>query len=137
MYFDAAGREIACPDPLAGLYIKARNGALVCAAIPPDCCAFQCGETLQIASGGVVRATPHCVRAADAPGVSRATLAVFMEPGPEAPMAAPPGADTGALLRGAELLPRGVPPLASRWDPTREGGDTFGAFTDRTLSMYY
>jgi isopenicillin N synthase-like dioxygenase len=135
MYFDdASGREIACPDPRAGLYIKARSGALVKAAIPPDCCAFQCGETLQIASGGVLRATPHCVRAAEnAPGVARATLAVFMEPEPLARMAAPLGTDAAALLAGAEHLPRGVPPLGSRWAE----GDSFADFTEKTLKSYY
>ena len=127
------GNEIACPDPHAGLFIRSRSGALVRAAIPPDCCAFQCGETLQIASGGLLRATPHCVRAANVAGVSRATMAVFMEPEPLARMAAPAGADVAALLAGAEHLPRGVPALASRWSE----GDTFADFTAKTLAAYY
>jgi len=101
--------------------------------IPADCCAFQCGETLQIASGGLLRATPHCVRAAEAPGVSRANLAVFMEPEPLARMAAPEGADAATLLGGAEVLPRGVPALATRWAE----GDSFAAFTEKTLAAYY
>ena len=133
MYFDADGREIACPDPRAGLFIRSRSGALVRAAIPPDCCAFQCGETLQIASGGLLRATPHCVRAADAAGVSRATMAVFMEPEPLARMSPPAGADVAALLAGAEHLPRGVPTLASRF----KIGDSFAEFTTKTLAAYY
>jgi isopenicillin N synthase-like dioxygenase len=135
MYFDAAGAEIACPDARAGLYIMSRSGALVRAPIPADCCAFQCGETLQVASGGLLRATPHCVRAAQAAEgvVSRANLAVFMEPNPTARMGMPEGADRAAMLGGAELLPRGVPPLATRWAE----GDTFSAFTDKTLAAYY
>ena len=30
--------------------------------IPDDCLALQCGETAQMFSGGLLRATPHCVR---------------------------------------------------------------------------
>jgi len=51
--------------------------------IPADCLAFQIGETAQIHSGGLMQATPHCVRGAQgkaAEGISRETFAVFMEP---------------------------------------------------------
>ena len=139
MYFDAEGTEIRCPDPAAGLYIKSRGGATVRVSIPPDCCAFQIGETAQIMSGGVLQATPHCVRAArghGCAGVARATLAVFMEPGPDGAMAPPEGADLGGLLASSELLPRGVPPLKGRWE-AREPPMTFGEFTERTLKSYY
>jgi isopenicillin N synthase-like dioxygenase len=139
MYFDAAGAEIACPDPAAGLYVKSRGGATVRVSIPPDCCAFQIGETAQIMSGGVLQATPHCVRAArghGCAGVARATLAVFMEPGPDGAMAPPEGADLGGLLASSGLLPRGVPPLQGRWE-ARDPPMSFGEFTDRTLKSYY
>ncbi len=138
MYFDAEGREIPCPDPAAGLYIRSRQGDTVRVAIPSDCIAYQIGETSQVHSGGVLQATPHCVRAAEgAPGVSRGTLAVFMEPMWDEPMDTPEGADPESVLRGArgELLPKGVPPLVARWDVG--GRQTFGDFTDRTLGSYY
>ena len=51
--------------------------------IPPDCLAFQTGETLQLATAGRLRATPHCVRVGasdDAKDVSRETFALFMQP---------------------------------------------------------
>ena len=135
MYVDAAtGAEVPCPDPQAGLYVCARGGgAPVRVALPADCCAFQIGETAEILSAGVVRATPHFVRAAAAPGVGRATLAVFMEPGPAQVLACPVGADDSRLLHAAEALPKGVPPLGARWTP----GATFGSFTERTLASYY
>ena len=44
---------------------------------------LQVGESMQIHSGGLLRATPHFVRSASSPaaaGVSRNTFAVFMQP---------------------------------------------------------
>ena len=57
-------QEVPCPDPEAGLYIRTRSGGIVRALIPADQLAFQVGQALSIASGGMLRATPHCVRAA-------------------------------------------------------------------------
>lgn len=136
MFFNAEGESIPCPDPKAGLYIRTRLGKTVRAVIPPDCIAFQIGETAQVHTGGVLQATPHCVRAAEVEGVSRGTLAVFMEPEWDGAMEAPAGAEDDKILRGArgELLPPGVPPLVSRW---RKEGQSFGDFTETTLGMYH
>lgn len=91
MYFNQQGEEISCPDPDAGLYIKARNGELFQAKIPSNALAFQIGgefrvllsvivismltlcahffminvETSQIHTGGLLQATPHAVRGCD------------------------------------------------------------------------
>jgi hypothetical protein len=54
----------------------------------------QVGEALQVQSGGMLRATPHYVRACDpaaAAGVSRSTFALFMQPDVTFHMNAPPG----------------------------------------------
>lgn len=136
MYFDASGKEIPCPDPKAGLYIRTRTGVTCRVVVPSDCLAFQIGETAQVHSGGILQATPHCVRAAAVAGVSRGTLAVFMEPEWHCAMDAPPAADKDRILRGArgELLPRGVPQLVDRWDGA---GQDFGGFSHKTLSLYY
>lgn len=72
-------------------------------------------------SGGLLVATPHCVRAPRAPsalGLARNTLAVFMQPRWDAPMAPPPGCP---------------PPAVPCW---REG-QTFGEFADATLATHY
>jgi hypothetical protein len=37
----------ASPDPLAGLYIRARSGKMVKVIIPKDCLAFQTGEGMR------------------------------------------------------------------------------------------
>ncbi|CAI5988875.1 unnamed protein product [Closterium sp. NIES-65] len=70
-------------DPSCGLYIRTRDGQIVQARIPEGCIAFQVGHAMSIQSGGLLAATPHCVAApkgsASSIGVSRATLAVFMQ----------------------------------------------------------
>lgn len=136
IYFDADGKQVPCPDANAGLYIRSRHGETVRVSVPADCIAFQIGEASQVHSGGVLQATPHYVRAPDAPGVSRGTLAVFMEPEWDTPMDTPTGADPQAVLRGArgELLPPGMPGLVDRWV---QNGQTFGSFTEKTLAAYY
>ncbi|KIK71386.1 hypothetical protein GYMLUDRAFT_66595 [Collybiopsis luxurians FD-317 M1] len=74
---------VSSPSPSSGLYIRSRGGQLTKVAIPVDCLAFQTGEALEIATGGKLRATPHCVRVGASPGVgkvSRETFALFMQP---------------------------------------------------------
>jgi isopenicillin N synthase-like dioxygenase len=135
MFFDASGVQIPCPDPRAGLYIRTRQNQTLRVAIPSDCTAFQIGETAQIHSGGALLATPHCVRAANAAGVSRATLAVFMEPMMFERMDVPVGADAKQVEHGTTeaYLPKGVPPLHTRWSQQMD----FAGFSDATLKAYY
>jgi len=71
------------PSPASGLYIRSRGGNLTKVSIPSDCLAFQTGEALEVATGGKLRATPHCVRVGGTPGafnISRETFALFMQP---------------------------------------------------------
>ena len=137
LFFDEDGNQIPCPDPAAGLYIKSRNGESVQVKIPADCIAYQIGECMQIHSGGLLLATPHSVRAASTPGVSRATFACFMQPNIDHPMALPPGGELDNVLKGAkgEFLPPGVPPLLARWET--DGSQNYGDFSTKTFSMYY
>lgn len=54
----------------------------------------QVGEALQIHSGGLLKATPHYVKAASGTrrvGISRNTLAVFMQPDVLEPLDCPSG----------------------------------------------
>ncbi|KAG7450168.1 Clavaminate synthase-like protein [Guyanagaster necrorhizus] len=68
----------------SGLYIRTRGGELTKVSIPEDNLAFQTGEALEIATGGKLRATPHCVRVgtevADSGTISREAFALFMQP---------------------------------------------------------
>jgi len=75
---------VSSPSPSSGLYIRTRGGDLNKVSIPADCLAFQTGEALEVATGGKLRATPHCVRVGttgtDAVNISRQTFALFMQP---------------------------------------------------------
>ena len=74
---------VSSPSPTSGLYIRTRGGALTKVSIPADCLAFQTGESLELATAGKLRATPHCVRVGAGEGadrVSRETFALFMQP---------------------------------------------------------
>jgi len=74
---------IPSPSPASGLYIRTRGGELTKITIPADCLAFQTGEALEVATGGKLRATPHCVRVGSNPEagkISRETFALFMQP---------------------------------------------------------
>jgi len=112
-------------DPAAGLYVETRAGVEARVVIPADALAFQLGEAAQVASGGLLRATPHRVRAPRG-GVglvrcSRSTFACFLQPDAGAAMVAPAGMDEVAAV--------GVP----RWVP----GMTFGEFTEKTFADVY
>ncbi|KAF5375117.1 hypothetical protein D9758_000027 [Tetrapyrgos nigripes] len=81
-----AGEEptvVPSPSPASGLYIRTRGGELTKVSIPVDCLAFQTGEALEVATGGKLCATPHCVRVGasrQATDISRETFALFMQP---------------------------------------------------------
>ena len=122
-YSDASGHEVPCPDETAGLYIRARDGEVIRATFKPTQLAFQMGQATQIHSGGLLRATPHCVRAAGgaaAAGIARNAFAVFMQPNWDATMDAPGGAEGDAL---------GV--------PQHRSGTTFGEFAHAMLTTYH
>ncbi|TFK30746.1 Clavaminate synthase-like protein [Coprinopsis marcescibilis] len=74
---------VPAPSPQAGLYIRTRGGDLTKVSIPANCLAFQTGEALEVATGGTLLATPHCVRVVNGDGaqtISRETFALFMQP---------------------------------------------------------
>ena len=95
------GQAVPSPDPRAGLYICNRAGQVVQATIPPGHIAYQLGQVMAIQSGGLLRATPHYVKApaGGPPGISRNTFAVFMQPEVDVVLAAPKGLEAfGGLL---------------------------------------
>lgn len=117
------GHHVPSPDVTAGLYIRTRHGPVVKVNIPEDHIAYQLGEVAQIQSGGVLKATPHCVVAPSGPcsrGISRNTFAVFMQP------------DAGEVL----VVPSGVGQEevgVASWQP----GQTFGDFSQVMFKKYY
>ena len=81
------------------------------------------------------------MRGCAVPCVSRATFAVFMEPEWGYPMQAPEGVapDQTQSSGSAKFLPKGVPPLRTRWGTPDCPFTTcdFGAFTATTLAKYH
>lgn len=105
--------QVPCPDPKAGLYVRARDGQVVHVRLPAGSMAFQMGDATQIHSGGALVATPHCVRAAlgaAAVGVARNQFAVFIQPNYDEPMARGSASIT-ARTPPACFAPRCLSPL--------------------------
>ena len=133
-------------DPEAGLYVAEHGtGAPVRVDIPEDCLAIQTGECLQILTGGIVAATPHCVRgprpewkgegSEESSGVrvARISCPCFVDSGPTFPLSMPEGCSRDDVL-GAGAGGGRVPPLERRWT---ENGQTFGDFLQRSFEVYY
>jgi isopenicillin N synthase-like dioxygenase len=138
LFLDECGKEVAKPDPEAGLLIQSRSGKTIQAGFRPDQLAFQIGEAAMVLSGGLLMATPHSVRAAygeAARGVSRETFAVFMQPMYDESLDIPADRTEDQTQSGtnANHLPPGIPPLMSRWN----NGLDFGTFTNQTISGYH
>lgn len=132
IYFKhTTGEIIENPEPeVAGLWVAARDGVLHRVAIPPDCLAIQCGECLQVITGGKLVATPHCVRPPmNSPDVSRACMPVFVDSSPEFKLESPNGRD----LVFVNTVKQWVPPLAERWTD----GQTFADFLGTSFKAYY
>eukprot|EP00349_Pseudokeronopsis_sp_Brazil_P005471 CAMPEP_0202957962 /NCGR_PEP_ID=MMETSP1396-20130829/2318_1 /ASSEMBLY_ACC=CAM_ASM_000872 /TAXON_ID= /ORGANISM="Pseudokeronopsis sp., Strain Brazil" /LENGTH=351 /DNA_ID=CAMNT_0049675719 /DNA_START=81 /DNA_END=1136 /DNA_ORIENTATION=- len=125
------GEIIPNPEPeTAGLWVASRSGLPTRVVIPRHCMAIQCGECLQVVSGGKLVATPHCVRPpTHSPGVSRACCPIFVDSTPEFRLTSPNGRD--AALQNT--VKQWVPPLADRW----KDGQTFAEFLGDTFQAYY
>ncbi|QDZ25332.1 2-oxoglutarate/Fe(II)-dependent oxygenase [Chloropicon primus] len=125
MFTDCKGNQVDNPDPQkCGLYVKSRKGETVRVTYTKDCIAYQVGESSEVMSNGVLKATPHCVVGAEgeaALGVARNTFAVFMQPKWDLVLeAAEDKSGTG------EVETKGFTP-----------GINFGEFTDIKLNEYY
>jgi len=136
MFFDdETSEEVTNPDPNGGLWIVDRGHSPVRVKIPSDNMAVQCGECLQIITGGLLVATPHCVRASYSPEgvkIGRATFPVFVDTPIEYPLSAPKGVARDRIFD--QTVHSRVPPLEQRW---KEDGQLFGDFLSDTFSQYY
>eukprot|EP00698_Gefionella_okellyi_P004848 TRINITY_DN14482_c0_g1_i1.p1 TRINITY_DN14482_c0_g1~~TRINITY_DN14482_c0_g1_i1.p1 ORF type:complete len:389 (+),score=91.79 TRINITY_DN14482_c0_g1_i1:59-1225(+) len=136
MFFnDVTGAPMDNPDPNGGLWIVNRSGGSVRVHIPEDDIAVQCGEGLQIVTGGLLLATPHAVRASQAPpGVklARATFPVFIDTAAEFPLSPPKGIQRAQVFDS--VMVSKVPPLEKRW---LRDGVKFVDFLGDTFTQYY
>jgi len=123
MYLDQNLKQVPIPDTRAGLYIRNRAGNEIKAVIPKDSIAYQIGETSQIMSGGLLRATPHCVLSPagrNCAGIGRNTYVVFMQPNYDDFMEPPEGTKLENIGN-------------SIWKPHMD----FKEFTKYTIAKYY
>ena len=130
----STGRLVENPEPdNAGLFIADRDGVEHKIFIPPDCMGIQIGECLQIVSGGLLVATPHCVRGCKhSPDIARLSLPCFVDTPITFPLSAPSGCTRDDVFR--HTVAQKVPPLSGRW--TRDG-ETFAAFLTTSFRSYY
>jgi isopenicillin N synthase-like dioxygenase len=131
-YFQhATGQVVANPEPdTAGLWIAARDGTLHRISVPRDCMAIQCGESVQIVTGGKLVATPHCVRPpVKTPGISRSSMPVFVGVGALFPLTCP--REREEVFHHS--VKQWVPPLADRWT----GRQNYAEFLGDSFKAYY
>jgi isopenicillin N synthase-like dioxygenase len=131
-YFQhSTGQIVPNPEPeTAGLWIAARNGELHRISVPRDCMAIQCGESVQVVTGGKLVATPHCVRPpVKTAGVSRCSMPVFVGVGATFPLTSP-GPREQVFHHSVKQW---VPPLADRWT----GQQNYAEFLGDSFRAYY
>jgi isopenicillin N synthase-like dioxygenase len=139
LYVNATGKSLDKSeiDPAAGLYVTDRSGESIHVSIPEDCMAVQIGEVVQILTGGVVSATPHCVRGPspnfNGVKVARISCPCFIDSKPIYPLVAPEGCSREQVVN-AGIGREKVPALEDRWT---EDGMSFGDFLQKTFERYY
>lgn len=132
-------------DPEAGLYVTSRSGESIHVKVPQDCMMVQIGECVQILTGGVVVATPHCVRGPRAGyansscenakdvKVARISCPCFIDSKPIFPLTMPEGCTRDDVCQAGVGRVK-VPLLEERW---LEDGMTFGSFLQKSFEKYY
>lgn len=139
---DATGQPLPTSevDPEAGLYVTDQSGESIHVNIPQDCLAVQIGECLQILTGGVVVATPHCVRGPRAgwnpnssTKVARISHPCFIDSKPTFALTMPDGCSREGVAHAGSGRSK-VPPLEERYT---HDGMTFGDFLQKTFEKYY
>lgn len=131
---DVTGEKMSNPDPQGGLWIMDRNNTPVRVLIPEDDMGVQCGECLQIVSGGLLVATPHSVRSSNSPEgipVGRVAFPVFIDVDADFALNLPEGVIRDQIFQ--RTIKSKVPPLETRW----KGGETFVEFLGETFRAYY
>ena len=135
MYLAPDGSEVdpsSIEDTESGLFAMNRNFEQVKIKIPKDSLAFQIGESAQIHSGGLLRATPHCVISKPSTeGISRNTMAVFLEPNFEDIMSVPEGVDPVNVHKSDPTKQLSL--IKNRW----KNGQSFEEFEMETYKSFY
>ncbi|EGR32095.1 hypothetical protein IMG5_097090 [Ichthyophthirius multifiliis] len=117
MYFDEKGNLLPNYDVEndGGLFVKNRFSEQQKAFIPNNCLGFQIGEVVQILSGGILEATPHCVVRGEnsvQDGACRNNYVCFISPNQEFQMKVP---DESLIDKVANMEGYYVSKLKDRW----------------------
>ena len=113
--------------------VACREGNECKVYIPSDCMGMQIGECLQIISGGLLVATPHCVKGCKAtPNVARISVPCFAGTPITFPLSVPPGCTREDVFRNT--VSQKVPPLSGRW---LRDGIPFADFLGDSFKSYY
>ncbi|EER01755.1 conserved hypothetical protein, partial [Perkinsus marinus ATCC 50983] len=127
------GEEVPNPDRLtAGLWVADRNSRTAKVTIPDDIMVIQCGECLQIITGGLLVATPHCVRGAAVPNIARISCPCFVDTSVDFKLSMPERCTRADVFRNT--IAQRVPPLEKRWT---KDGMSFADFLGDTFKSYY
>jgi len=131
---DETGEKIKNPDSNGGLWVVDRGSSPVKVEIPADHMGVQCGECLQIITGGLLVATPHSVNASHAENlkIGRATFPVFVDTPVSFPLNPPKGVSRDQVFD--KTVQSKVPPLEKRW---LYDGVSFAEFLGDTFKQYY
>lgn len=117
----------------SGLYVRTQTGKNQKIHIPEDCIVIQLGEMFQYMSGGMLRATPHCVQSTHYPNISREQFALFMDFHPNTKLILPEYSLPIQEVLTCKNLPSGVPTLESRINNVV----TYSDFVKKTIHAYY
>mmetsp|Transcript_15325 Transcript_15325/g.17348 ORF Transcript_15325/g.17348 Transcript_15325/m.17348 type:complete len:356 (-) Transcript_15325:113-1180(-) len=120
LYLNDDGEEVQSIDGNVGLHILDSEGKEVKVSIPTNSLAFQLGQAAQILSSGVLRATPHYVKASSGTSYCRNTFAVFLQPHWDTPM-------------NSSVDPYTFGISEEQWRPNMN----FGEFTEATINYFY
>eukprot|EP00164_Ancoracysta_twista_P002192 GFYU01002894.1.p1 GENE.GFYU01002894.1~~GFYU01002894.1.p1 ORF type:complete len:371 (+),score=141.13 GFYU01002894.1:34-1113(+) len=132
---DETGEKIKNPDPNGGLWVTDRDGGEVKVSNAPENLMVQCGECLQIITGGLLVATPHCVKASKNVGgvkVSRTTFPCFIDCNVDYVLRPPKGRSVEDVFD--KTMASLVPPLSGRWQGEEV---TFADFLGNSFKQFY
>ena len=131
LYLDKYYREQSENDS-DGLYIKDKMGINHHVKIPEDSLLCQIGETLQILSGGYLKATPHCVNMSNSK-TTRETYPLFIDCHNSFRILKKEWYKDDYLINEGIDGIKGISPLYKRC----ENCITYGDFVNKTLNTYY
>lgn len=133
IYFSNNFNKINNINDKDGLYIKTQAGDTLKINIPENCICIQLGETFQFLSGGLLRATPHCVKGTTNKEITREQLVVFLDCSFDTILTIPKYSLEYSKIVNTPFLPENIPKLEKRI----RNNISYKEFTQKTIDFYY